>query len=243
MILNACRLQVSKCLLGLLVCACICQLCHGDADADADADPSKGKLPSELKWQVSSVDTGQSGLSHSHSCWRCSMLHKRIIVHAQWIQPFKYINCCLKFSTFPLVVASFFKLDEMWRASRCNEPCQVKWSLAFREQFSLALWAAKPSHCPKADSLCVIKPGLKLGLPARITFLRPLKVATRAELVFEKYVNGFGCKHRSVMVCKSCGASEMERVTISVTEEGFQVWCFDAGRIENLVGYSSDYSN
>lgn len=112
-------------------------------------------------------------------------------------------------------------------------PSQVE--LSFCEQFSFTLWAAKPSHCPNADSLCVIKPGLKLGLPARTTFLRPLKVATRADLVFEKYVNGFGCKHRSVMVCKSCGASEMERVTITVTEEGFQVWCFDAGRIENLV--------
>ena len=75
----------------------------------------------------------------------------------------------------------------------------------------------------------------KIGSPCQDNFSEATEVATRADLVFEKYVNGFGCKHRSVMVCKSCGASEMERVTITVTEEGFQVWCFDAGRIKNPV--------
>ena len=39
------------------------------------------------------------------------------------------------------------------------------------------------------------------------------------------------------MVCKSCGAQGMQGVTFISTEEGFQIWCFTAGTIENLVSH------
>lgn len=55
-----------------------------------------------------------------------------------------------------------------------------------------------------------------------------------AELVFDKYLEHPACR-KSFMVCKSCGAQDMQNVTFSSTENALHVWCFTSGRLENIV--------
>lgn len=69
--MNACRLQVTQCLICLLIC--ICQLCQGDADADARGH----KYSDEEIRQDSSTDYVQCGLVRNASNWICLMLGQK----------------------------------------------------------------------------------------------------------------------------------------------------------------------
>lgn len=60
---------------------------------------------------------------------------------------------------------------------------------------------------------------LKVSLLARAV-VKALRITTPIEIVYDKYARTHPCKRRSIMVCKSCAASDMERVTFTATEQG-----------------------
>ena len=50
------------------------------------------------------------------------------------------------------------------------------------------------------------------------------------------YKNSDQCKgSSSLMVCKSCTASNLAGVALSTEDGGFQIWCFNSGDITNNV--------
>lgn len=52
---------------------------------------------------------------------------------------------------------------------------------------------------------------------------------------FNFYKKADDCENKSIMVCKSCTAANLQGTSLQTQDGGFNVWCFDSGDITNDV--------
>lgn len=66
------------------------------------------------------------------------------------------------------------------------------------------------------------------------------KLLAQSDDRYNFYKNSDTCKAKSsLMVCKSCTATNLSGVSLSTRDGGFSIWCFDSGDITNNVSIPS----
>ena len=53
--------------------------------------------------------------------------------------------------------------------------------------------------------------------------------------VFRKYKQHESCQDANLIVCKSCAAQSLISLSLHTFEGGFEIWCMDAGVVNNTV--------
>lgn len=78
--------------------------------------------------------------------------------------------------------------------------------------------------------------GHRVAEPDGLEFVNHLPSA-RTDPIYNAYVGAECCELKNLVVCKTslCAATNLENVTLDITDGDFRVWCFDSGVIRNHV--------